>query len=227
MYSVVVRNSNGCRRRKRNCNKEEINRNQMEIVHSRSSDARDENKVGPSCDFVTFRHSFALTFDECTSQLPRDAFSGSDDEGEAKMEIVHSLFSDARDENKVGPSTDFVDFWHSFALTFDECTSQLPRDAFSGSDDEGEAQMEIVHSRSSDARDENKMEIVHSRSSDARDENKVGPSSDFVTFWRSFALTCDECTSQLPRDAFSGSDYEGETQVECNWNCGLTVLGYA
>ncbi|KAL2715052.1 LOW QUALITY PROTEIN: hypothetical protein V1478_014750 [Vespula squamosa] len=166
------------------------------IVHSRSSGARDDNKVGPSNDFVDFWHSFALTFDECTSQLPRDAFPGSDKEGETQFGIVHWRSSGARDDNKVGPSNDFVDFWHSFALTFDECTSQLPRDAFPGSDKEGETQ----------------FGIVHWRSSGARDDNKVGPSNDFVDFWHSFALTFDECTSQLPREAFPGSDKEGETQ---------------
>ncbi|KAL2714642.1 hypothetical protein V1478_015827 [Vespula squamosa] len=227
---------------------------QIAIVHSRSSDARDDNKVGPSNDFVDFWPSFALTFDECTSQLLRDAFPGSDNEGETQIAIVHSRSSDARDDNKVGPSNDFVDFWPSFALTFDECTSQLLRDAFPGSDNEGETQIAIVHSRSSDARDDNKVgpsndfvdfwpsfaltfdectsqllrdafpgsdnegetqiAIVHSRSSDARDDNKVGPSNDFVDFWPSFALTFDECTSQLPRAAFPGSDNEGETQIE-------------
>ncbi|KAL2715280.1 hypothetical protein V1478_014978 [Vespula squamosa] len=107
------------------------------IVHSRSSDARDDNKVGPSNDFVDLWHSFALTFDECTSQPPRDAFPGSDNEGETQFGIVNSRSSGARDDNKVGPSNDFVDLWHSFALTFDECTSQPPRDAFPGSDNEG------------------------------------------------------------------------------------------
>ncbi|KAL2715459.1 hypothetical protein V1478_015157 [Vespula squamosa] len=60
------------------------------------------------------------------------------------------------------------------------------------------------------------IEIVHSWSSDDRDENKVGPSNDFVDFWLSFALTFDECTSQLPPDAFPASDNEGETQDECS-----------
>ncbi|KAL2715281.1 hypothetical protein V1478_014979 [Vespula squamosa] len=236
----------------------------FEIVHSRSSCARDDNKVGPSNDFVDFWHSFALTFDECTSQVPRNAFPGSDNEGETQFGIVHSRFSCARDDNKVGPSNDFVDFWHSFALTFDECTSQVPRNAFPGSDNEGETQFGIVHSRSSCARHDNKVGpsndfvdfwhsfaltfdectsqvprnafpgsdnegetqfgIVNSRSSGARDDNKVGPSNDFVDLWHSFALTFDECTSQPPRDAFPGSDNEGETQVECR-NCALAFFG--
>ncbi|KAL2718352.1 hypothetical protein V1478_012228 [Vespula squamosa] len=58
--------------------------------------------------------------------------------------------------------------------------------------------------------------IVHWRSLATRDNNKVGPLDDFVDFWRSFALTFEECTSQLPRDAFHG-----------NSNCALAVLGYA
>ncbi|KAL2715279.1 hypothetical protein V1478_014977 [Vespula squamosa] len=128
------------------------------IVHSRSSGARDDNKVGPSNDFVDFWHSFTLTFYECTSQLPRDAFPGSDNGGETQFGIVHSRSSGARDDNKVGPSNDFVDFWHSFALTFDECTSQLPRDAFPGSDNEGETQFGIVHWRAFAARDDTTIE---------------------------------------------------------------------
>ncbi|KAL2718349.1 hypothetical protein V1478_012225 [Vespula squamosa] len=52
------------------------------------------------------------------------------------------------------------------------------------------------------------IRIVHWRSLATRDDNKVGPLDDFVDFWRSFALTFDECTSQLPRDAFHGSNNE-------------------
>ncbi|KAL2715458.1 hypothetical protein V1478_015156, partial [Vespula squamosa] len=130
------------------------------------------------------------------------------------IEIVHSRSSDARDENKVGPSNDFVDFWLSFALTFDECTSQLTRDAFPASDNEGETQDECSIIYFFDFLCN--IEIVHSRSSDGRDENKVGLSNDFVDFWLNFALTFDECTSQLPRDASPGSDNEGETQEECS-----------
>ncbi|KAL2722626.1 hypothetical protein V1478_009489 [Vespula squamosa] len=264
----------------------------IEIVHSRSSGARDDNKVGPSNDFVDFWHSYALTFDECTSQLSRDALKlctrglrvretttksvlRTTLSTSGTIEIVHSRSSGARDDNKVGPSNDFVDFWHSYALTFDECTSQLSRDAFPGSHNEGEKQIEIVHPRSSDARDDTRIEpmidfdlnfeewiwscaltvlrctrryhsrilklctrglrvretttksvlrttlstsgtieIVHSRSSGARDDNKVGPSNDFVDFCHSYALTFDECTLQLPRDAFPGSHNEGEKQIE-------------
>ncbi|KAL2715460.1 hypothetical protein V1478_015158 [Vespula squamosa] len=79
----------------------------IEIVHSRSSDARDENKVGLSNDFVDFWLSFALTFDECTSQLPRDAFLGSDNEGETQFGIVHWLCFATRDDTRIELTIDF------------------------------------------------------------------------------------------------------------------------
>ncbi|KAL2713819.1 protein artichoke [Vespula squamosa] len=80
----------------------------METVHSRSSDARDENKVDPSSDFVTFWRSFPLTFDECTSQLPRDAFPGSNNEGETQIGIVHWRSLDTRDDTAIETMMDFV-----------------------------------------------------------------------------------------------------------------------
>ncbi|KAL2718355.1 hypothetical protein V1478_012231 [Vespula squamosa] len=154
-----------------------------------------------------------------------------------EIRIVHWRSLATRDDNKVGPLDDFVDFWRSFALTFDECTSQLPRDAFHGnwncalvvlgyakrqqSRTFGRlcrflAQFCFDFRRVHIAASTGCIRIVHWRSLATRNDNKVGPLDDFVDFWRSFALTFDECTSQLPRDAFHG-----------NWNSALVVLGYA
>ncbi|KAL2718364.1 hypothetical protein V1478_012240 [Vespula squamosa] len=59
--------------------------------------------------------------------------------------IVHRLFLSTRDDNKVGLLDDFVDFWRSFLLTFEEFTSQLPRDAFHGSHNEVGTQVEYLN----------------------------------------------------------------------------------
>ncbi|KAL2714187.1 hypothetical protein V1478_016744 [Vespula squamosa] len=67
----------------------------MRILHSRSSVSRDNNKVGPLYDFVDFSLSIALTFDECTSQLTRDAFFESDN-GEGTQNFALAVFGCAR-----------------------------------------------------------------------------------------------------------------------------------
>ncbi|KAL2722625.1 hypothetical protein V1478_009488 [Vespula squamosa] len=148
-------------------------------------------------DFEDYKCSFALTSDEYTSELPRDAFPGSDKEEGTQIGISRNALGRTRRQQS-RTFDDFEDYKCSFALTSDEYTSELPRDVFPGSDKEEGTQ----------------IENVHSRSSDARYDNKVGPSNDFVDFWHSFALTFDECTSQLLRDEFPGSDDEGEKQIE-------------
>ncbi|KAL2714189.1 LOW QUALITY PROTEIN: hypothetical protein V1478_016746 [Vespula squamosa] len=131
----------------------------IRIVHLRSCPTQDVNKVGPLIDFDNYKCSLAQNSDECTSQLPRDAFPGSDNEEGTQnvvsfifsifyaiyfilMRILHSRSSVLRNNNKVGTLNDFVDFSLSFVLTFDECTSQLTWDAFPESDNEGGTQVE-------------------------------------------------------------------------------------
>ncbi|KAL2734107.1 hypothetical protein V1478_003805 [Vespula squamosa] len=180
------------------------------------SDARADNKVGPLTNFDDYNFSFGLTFDECTSQLPRDAIIASrNEEGTQKYSRIHS---DARADSKVGPLTDFDDYNFSFGLTFDECTSQLPRDVFIASRKVAGMQIAIVHWRSFPTRDDTAIELmkfsrIHSA---ARADNKVGPLTDFDGYNFSFGLTFDECTSQLPRDAFIASRKVAGMQVYCS-----------
>ncbi|KAL2720521.1 hypothetical protein V1478_010097 [Vespula squamosa] len=58
----------------------------------------------------SYKRSLALDFEECTSELPRDAFLASSNE--AGMQVECKEFrerpTDARAENKVGPLIDFV-----------------------------------------------------------------------------------------------------------------------
>ncbi|KAL2714161.1 hypothetical protein V1478_016718 [Vespula squamosa] len=98
-------------------------RKTIRIMHLQPATAR-HNKVRPPSDFVVTTLILLL--------ISRCAHISSHRMSSLVMRIMHSRTLDARDDNKVGPSNDFVDFWHSFAFTFDECTSQLPRDAFPG-----------------------------------------------------------------------------------------------
>ncbi|KAL2736954.1 LOW QUALITY PROTEIN: hypothetical protein V1478_002333 [Vespula squamosa] len=100
--------------------------------------------VGPGSEILALYENLvgsnlALDFDECTSQFPRDAFHASSNEAGMQIGITRRP-SDARADNKGGPLVDFDDYNFSFSLIFDECTSQLLRDAFPGSDNEGETQ---------------------------------------------------------------------------------------
>ncbi|KAL2741607.1 hypothetical protein V1478_000016 [Vespula squamosa] len=127
MYSVVVRSSNGVEEEKAVVTKKKVIGIRLEF-RERFSDARADNTGGPLTDIDDYLFNFSLTFDECTPQFPRDVFLANTNE-DGTLEF-RERFSDARADNTGGPLTDIDDYLFNFSLTFDECTSQFPRDAF-------------------------------------------------------------------------------------------------
>ncbi|KAL2735049.1 hypothetical protein V1477_013449 [Vespula maculifrons] len=75
-------------------------------------------------------------------------------------------YSPTRDDNKIGPLTDFDNYWFSLALNFVEYTSTHSTQKY----------ME-------------KWEY-----SPTREDIKIGPLTDFDSYWFSLALNFDGCT---------------------------------
>ncbi|KAL2734913.1 LOW QUALITY PROTEIN: hypothetical protein V1477_013631 [Vespula maculifrons] len=141
------------------------------------SPTRDDNKIGPLTDFDSYWFSLALNFEEYTSTHSTQAIKKSSRKNRI-ISLILSIFyanyfkymekweySPTRDDNKIGPLTDFDSYWFSLALNFDECTSRVYK------------YME-------------KWEY-----SPTRDDNKIGPLTDFDSYWFSLALNFEEYTS--------------------------------
>ncbi|KAL2744060.1 LOW QUALITY PROTEIN: hypothetical protein V1477_007936 [Vespula maculifrons] len=98
---------------------------------------RDDNKIGPLTDFDSYWFSLALNFEEYTSTHSTQAIKKSSRKNRI-ISLILSIFyanyfkymekweySPTRDDNKIGPLTDFDSYWFSLALNFDECTSRV------------------------------------------------------------------------------------------------------
>ncbi|KAL2711605.1 hypothetical protein V1478_018626 [Vespula squamosa] len=151
-------------------------------------------------DFGDYKCSFALTSDEYTSELPRNAFAAITKEEETQIGISRNALGRTRRQQS-RTFDDFGDYKCSFALTSDEYTSELPRNAFAAITKEEETQIGI--SRNALGRTRRQQ----SRTFD-----------DFDDYKCSFALTSDEYTSELPRDAFAAIINEEETQIGISRN---------
>ncbi|KAL2730829.1 LOW QUALITY PROTEIN: hypothetical protein V1478_005242 [Vespula squamosa] len=167
----------------------------MRIRHGWLSDVCYDNKVGPLTDFDDYKFSLTLILDECTSELPRDAFHANWNYAEA--------FARTRRQQS-GTFNRLCSYKCSLALDFDECTSELPRDAFLASRREEGMQVECNWNYAE--------ALARTR------RQQSGTFNRLCSYKCSLALDFDECTSELLRDAFLASRREEGMQVECNWN---------
>ncbi|KAL2735048.1 hypothetical protein V1477_013448 [Vespula maculifrons] len=159
---------------------------------------RDDNKIGPLTDFDSYWFSLALNFVEYTSTHFTQVIKKS-----LRKNIIISLilsifyakyfeweYPPTRDDNKIGPLTDFDSYWFSLALNFDEYTSTHSTQVIKKS-----LRKNIIISLILSIFYAKYFYMEKWEYSPTRDDNKIGPLTDFDSYWFSLALNFVEYTS--------------------------------
>ncbi|KAL2748424.1 hypothetical protein V1477_003067 [Vespula maculifrons] len=156
------------------------------------SSSSDDDKVVPLTDFYNFFFSLPEDFDNLPPRVVYFVLNlRSGDFRNAKWGYYPT-----RDDNKVGPLTDFDSYWFSCALATDEETQKFSRRPF-------------MHTK-----------IAKWGYSASKDDNKVGPLTDFDN------LNCETKIAKWGYSASKDDNKVGPLTDFDNLNCEVGILGF-